>query len=230
MEISLGKLMHIIRRKVWLIAIIAIACGVLAFSYTQMFVKPSYTSSAKMVVVKSEDRQSTVSDAAIAQRLVNSYVAVLDDIDFYDKVAAKANLGYTGKQISGMFSFSVVGETEVFEIVVTANNPQETKIIADAASSVALSNAQYKNALDLVTLKQTSPPREGVKVGPSVVRNTLLGCILGAAVIIFIAFLQEVLDVRIKSEEDLLEHYDLPLLGTIPDFSPKVNKRQRQHK
>lgn len=228
MEISLAKLMQIIRRKIWWIALVAAACGVLAFSYTQMFVKPTYTSTVKMVVVKSEDRQSTVSDAAIAQRLVNSYVAVLDDLDFYDKVAAKANLEYTGKQLSGMFSFSVVGETEVFEIIVTANNPQDTKIIADAASDVALSNTQYKNALDLVTLKETSPAREGVKVGPSVMRNTLLGAILGAAVIVFIAFLQEVLDVRIKSEDDVLEHYDLPLLGTIPDFSPNTTKKNRR--
>lgn len=216
------------RQKIWWIALAAVICGVLAFSYTTIFVEPTYTSTIKMVVVKSEDRQSTVSDASIAQRQVNSYIAILDDINFYDKVANKADLEYTGKQLSKMFSFAVVGETEVFEITVSANNPKDTKIVADAAASVALSNTQYKNALDLVTLKQTSQAREGVKVGPSILRNTLLGFILGAALVVFIAFLQEVLDVRIKTEEDLLEHYDLPLLGTIPDFSADGSKKVRR--
>ncbi len=225
MEISFGKLMSVILQKIWWIILVAVTCAVLLFSYTILFVKPSYRSNVQMVVVKSEDRQETISDAVVAQRQVNSYIAILDTIDFYDSVAVDSNLGYTGSQIKGMFSFSVIGETEVFDMSVTCASPNESKIIADSATKIALK--KYKDALNLVSLKSTSPARRGVQVGPNIIRNTIFGGLIGAIIVVLVVFLKEILDARIKTEDDLLGRYDLPLLGTIPDFSTEKTKKLR---
>ena len=46
--------------------------------------------------------------------------------------------------------------------------------------------------------------------------------------IVLIIFLRDLLDTRIKTEEDLVERYDLPLLGVIPDFSTNTAKTRRK--
>lgn len=229
MEISLEKLLHIIRQKIWWVVLVTVIGALLAFSYTKVLVQPTYSSSIRMMVTKNEEAESNLSDlsyAQYAQSMAKNYIAILKDKDFYKEVATGADLDYTDQQLANMFSFSIIDETAVLEITVQASSPRDTKIIADAAAQAIPQRLQ--NVYSQATIKQISAAREGVKVAPSVVNNTLLGAIIGAVLVVLIVCLREILDARIKTEEDIVEHYDLPLLGTIPDFSANGSKKSRR--
>ena len=229
MEISLEKLFHLVLEKIWWVVLVTIIGGLVAFSYTAALVQPTYASTIKMMVSKNEEAQSNLSDlsyAQYAQSMAKTYIAILNDKDFYRDVAKKSDLGYKDQQLANMFSFNIVDETAVLEIKVQAHSPRDTKIIADAAAQVI--PQRLKGVYEQATIKQVSGAREGTKVGPSLVRNTALGALLGAVVIVLIIFLRDLLDTRIKTEEDLVERYDLPLLGLIPDFSTNTAKTRRK--
>lgn len=40
-----------------------------------------------------------------------------------------------------------------------------------------------------------------------------------------VILVKEMLDTRVKGEEDLAQHYTIPLLGTIPDFTGGNKKK-----
>ncbi|MGI6265367.1 MAG: YveK family protein [Acutalibacteraceae bacterium] len=228
MEISLEKLFYLIRRKIWLILLCAAAGALVLFSYTKVMVDPTYVSTAKMVVVRSAEVETYPSEATYAQREVPTYIAILDDHLFYESVAKESGLDYDSRQVKRMISFSAVGETEVFQIQVTATSPKDSKILAETVAKVTIRD--YKDVLERFSLKQVSDVRDGTLAGPNVTRNTLIGAILGALLVVAVIFLQDMLDTHIKTESDLVEHFDLPYLGTIPDFATGNAKKKKSRR
>jgi len=61
-------------------------------------------------------------------------------------------------------------------------------------------------------------PKRGLKIGPSLKRNLLLGAVAGLLLGGIAAFLREMVDDSVHSCEDLEKQVDLPLLGMTPEF------------
>jgi polysaccharide biosynthesis transport protein len=59
----------------------------------------------------------------------------------------------------------------------------------------------------------------GIKVSPSLLKNMLLGMVVGGFLGGVAAFIREAMDDTIRSSEDLKQRVGLPLLGTVPDLS-----------
>ncbi|MFZ8102038.1 capsule biosynthesis protein CapA, partial [Staphylococcus arlettae] len=60
---------------------------------------------------------------------------------------------------------------------------------------------------------------KGNQISPQPLVNSVVGIFLGIIVALITIFLKEIMDKRIKTEEDVSEILDLPVLGTIQDFS-----------
>ena len=67
--------------------------------------------------------------------------------------------------------------------------------------------------------KVVEAPGYGYKIGPQIKRNLLLGAVVGLFMGVAAAFLQEALDDRVHTSEDLDSQVPLPLLGIIPELS-----------
>jgi Mrp family chromosome partitioning ATPase/capsular polysaccharide biosynthesis protein len=61
------------------------------------------------------------------------------------------------------------------------------------------------------------PATKATQVEPSSRRNVLLGFVAGLAIGLGLAFLRELFDKRLRSEDEIIEALDVPLLGRIPD-------------
>ena len=48
--------------------------------------------------------------------------------------------------------------------------------------------------------------------------NCVLGFLLGLVASVLFVVIQEMLDTRVKGEEDLKKYYNVPVLGEIPNF------------
>ena len=62
---------------------------------------------------------------------------------------------------------------------------------------------------------------------PSTSKNTVIGLLVGLVLAVIVNLLRELLDTRIKNEEDLSRRYDIPILGVIPDFSGNSRKKRK---
>jgi capsular polysaccharide biosynthesis protein len=61
---------------------------------------------------------------------------------------------------------------------------------------------------------------------PNLKQNCLLGALAGILIAVIYVTLRVLLDVRIKTDEDLTAMFDVPVLGQIPDFNVVQKKRK----
>jgi capsular polysaccharide biosynthesis protein len=61
-------------------------------------------------------------------------------------------------------------------------------------------------------------------VSPNILLNTAIAAVVGFLLGVGLAFLREVLDRRIRTEEQVQQILDLPVLGSIPDIDSKIFK------
>lgn len=65
-------------------------------------------------------------------------------------------------------------------------------------------------------------PELGLKTGPSIKRNLLLGAVVGLMLGGIVAFIREMIDDAVHTSDELKQQVDLPLLGIIPQLIPQI--------
>lgn len=223
-ELDLRLLLLALMRKLWLIVLCAVIIGAAAFGYTKYFVTPMYRASVTIYVnnnrlnVEGSTATLTTSDLSVAQRLVSTYVITLKSDRVLNKVAQELDVKLSASQIRGMISAEAVDNTEVFNVTITNADPALAAQIANAVAKVAPDEiseivvGSSTKIIDYATVPK-SPS------SPNVMRNTALGAVIGIVLAAVIAILQELLDVRVREEQDVTRLSEAPILGRIPDFA-----------
>ena len=149
---------------------------------------------------------------------------------FVDAIADELNLPYTTTEIRGMISMNPKNETEIIEIKVRSQNPNLSQDMVDCI----LNNASKEivrvvggGNVKIVDNATFSPNPSS----PSLYRNLFLGFFVGALLSMFVIFLIDAFDTRIKIETDLMDIKELPLLGVIPDIEyVRAEVKKHAHK
>lgn len=228
MELTLEQVISILLKNIIFIIISSIIFLAGAFVISNYFIDPTYVSSVKMYVVPGDADDSLVrpniNDLTYAQKVVNTYIEILKTNSFLSKIAVETKLGYTVEDLNKMVSFKVLNNTEIFQIDVTSESPTYAKFIADSISLNAPLQITGIKEDDSVKLVQ---PAElpTVPASPNIILNTVIGCMLGLSISVLISILKEILDVRVKGNDDLNNKYDIPILGSVPSFSLENNKK-----
>ena len=221
-EINLKELFSALLRKWWLIVICTVLAGVLAFVYTDQFVTPLYQAKVTFYVNNTRSTTTTAgissSDLATSQRLVLTYLNILKSDTILEKVADTVEENVTASQIRGMITAEALDETEVFVVKISHANPYTAANIANAIAKVAPANLEQ--IIDGSSTKIVDYAKvPAAPYSPNKTRNAIIGVAVGAVVAIAFAVLQVLLDVRVKSEEDLRQLSSAPVLGVIPDLT-----------
>ncbi len=223
-EINLAEIMSALLRRLWLIVLCAVLAGALMYGYTANFITEMYKSritvyvNNTVVVNESTAYNITASDLATSQRLVLTYINILKSDRVLDEVAAKVGRGVSAAYIRGMMTAAALDETEVFEVVISSSDPKLAHDIAKTIGEVAPDIIG-----EIVSGSSTSiidwPKVATAPYAPNRNRNTAIGMIVGAVLAVCVVVLQTLLDVRVKSEDDLANISGAPVLGLIPDLA-----------
>ena len=141
-EIDLLQLLKALRRRVWAILLATVLFGGAAFTYATVFITPRYQASALMYVNNSSFSLGSTSfsisssELTAAQSLVGTYIVILNTRTTLEDVIQKAGVSYTYEELSGMVNASAVNATEIFEVTVTSEDPQEAELIANTIAEV----------------------------------------------------------------------------------------------
>lgn len=221
MELSFLDIVNIFIKRIWVI-ILCTVVGLLGAMLISVFLIPkAYTSTSQMYVNPNQnklDQTGTYTELQYAQKLVNSYLIILQNDVFLTEVAEDSRLSYSAGQIKSMLSLASINNTEIFEVSITAPSPQDAYVLVQ--SIIDLAPDEIIRIRELDTVKIVTPAKKPVSPSsPNVVMNTAIGAVLGLFIAAGIVLLIEVLDTRVKSEEDLTEHYALPILGSIPKYN-----------
>ncbi|MFQ9799033.1 MAG: YveK family protein [Clostridia bacterium] len=178
-EISLQEIAGILLHCLWLIAGATIMGALIAFLLTKAFITPQYAASASLYVYNTDNRESiTQSDITTSQKLVETYIVIMQSDAVLNQVAEESALGYSAKEIKEMFSASAINNTEVFQIVIKNPNPEHAQLLANTFLKVAPSEIiRVVKAGSVETVDEAALPTS--PVSPNTVRNTLIGGLLG---------------------------------------------------
>lgn len=218
-EISIIELFYMVTRNKVLIAAVTLAFLIIGVFYTEFIVTPVYTARGTLYVTidNNYSAQSNVNidDIMAAQKLTNTYIAILTSNTFYKTVAAEAGLDYNYKQIKAMTSVAAKDESEIITIVVNCPSPEDAAII----TSTILNNSQSEISRLVVggSSKIIDNPEIPTRPSsPSLPKNCAVSVLLGLIVSCGINFLISFFDDSIKSSSSLVKNFKIPVLAEIP--------------
>ena len=221
-EIDLGRLCFAVLDRAWLVALVAVLCAAIAFSYTFFFITPQYRAGAVFYV----NNTVTVGDASLSvngsdlntsRKLVDSYIVILRTRETLNAVIEHAGVDRSYGQVLGMISAASVNGTEMFRVTVSGPDPLETKKIADAIAHVLpgkISNTIDGSSTKIVEYAEvpTAP------YAPNCRKNASMGFMIGLLLTAALIVLKEVFDTTIRSEDDIERICSYPILSQVPDM------------
>lgn len=224
-ELDIKRIALTLLRRWWIIILSAVLCAAIAFVWTYYNVTPLYKSSTKFYVNSSTvtlgDVGLTVNDLNAAQKLVDSYIVILQTRDTLEEIIDCADVNISPGALKGMISASAVNGTEIFEVVVTHPNPYVARDLAYAVGQVL--PGRINQIIDGTSAKVVEWPEvAGGPSSPNYSRNTIIGLLGGAFVAALAIFLYVVFDITIRSDEDIQRVTEMPILAAVPDMMART--------
>ena len=223
-ENGLNRIFSALLYRLWLIVLVAVICAALTFGIVFSFVTPLYESSAMFYVNNSElavgDAVLNISagDITAAKDLVESYIVILKTRTTLNEVIDYAQVDISASDLKDMISAQSVESTEIFEVVVTNPSPTEAETLASAIAYIlpkridSIIEGTSARIVDsaIVPSKPSSP---------SYVNSTVIGFLVGFALMAVVVVLQEAFDITVREEEDVYQVCKHPILAAVPDMS-----------
>lgn len=229
-EIDLREIFYVLIKRIWIIALCAVILGSAVLVYTANFVAPQYQANISIYVNNNTGNDHTYissGDLAVALRLVTTYVNIIQSDTVLEKVVAEAGMELTSEELRGMISAEVVGETEMFKVTVTTSDPEKSVVLANAIATVAPNEiAAIIEGSSAKIIDYARPPKGSSS--PNYIVNTAVGAIVGAVLAILVILIQNMLDMRVRNEEELTKICDIPVLGVIPDLAVDANEKSKK--
>lgn len=229
-ELDMVDLVKVLLKRAWIILLCAVIVASSALVYTMNFVTPMYTASVKIYVNNNSSKNNIAissNDLAVAMRLVNTYINILGSDQVLEEVLENTGAMLTTNELRDMLSAEAMGETEMFEVKIASPSPEMSADLANAIADIApakISAFIEGSSAKVIDYARVPTQRSSPSYTTSAVLGFLVG-LLGAAVVVII---KDVVDTRIKSEDDLAKICQIPVLGRIPDMCDIADARVRR--
>ncbi|MGN0660917.1 MAG: YveK family protein [Oscillospiraceae bacterium] len=214
--------------KRWKIIVIAtVFMAFASYLYTDFCITPLYTSTAKLYVENKITTGDTItsSDLSAAQRLANtcSHIFKTDAVlvPMAETLKEEDGIVLSTGQLGGMISVTAIENSEILQVSVTTSSPELSRRVAEILVTVAPD--AYKSIVDTGNMKRlnTNITANYHQVYPNVKRNVMMGAAAGFMISVLAVFVADLLDTKVKSNDDLYEIYGIPVFAEIIDFSLK---------
>lgn len=235
-DISAFVLFKIALRRIWVLILAFVIAALAAFSYCEFIAKPVYGANASIIVtngaVVTSESDSTAqkvlgSDIQASLLLADSVVDMLKTPDIYKYLSRKLGNGTDYKSLMANTSVSRRGENTLFiDIKYLNRDPQEA---IKTANLFASASCDYvASFISKADPKIVSSADKASLVAPRTFRSTVLAGLIAAFVVYAVFVLVEILNNTVNGEEDFTLRYNIPLLGSVPDFEEARKARLRK--
>ena len=215
-EIDLVELFYVFFNRIWLLVICMAIGGAAAFAWTACFIKPVYKASAEIYVVSASNNSVVnLADLQLGSAVKSDYMELMLSRPVLEKVIESLNVNKTVNEIRNMVSITNKADTRILQIAATSTDPQ---LATDVANELAT-----QSILLLPEIMENEPPNlvstalfPTAPAGPSIVKNTLLGAILGfvlCGAVLVVIFLS---DRSFKGADDMQKYFGMMPLAVVP--------------
>lgn len=221
-DISIKNVFRALLSKIWLIILVTVLCGALAYTYCAVVATNYYRARSSIIVtnggVTTDGEKLQYSDFTTSTSMLKTCTDLLDTSNAYVKLAE--NLGYkdlSADQLSKMISISSRA-ADSFLIDIRATAPDKARAVSIANAFAELAPEYINQTLPSMEVKVIQRAETSSKISPRTTIITISGAFMGAFLVALIVAILAIADRSVKGEEDLLEKYNVSILGSVPDF------------
>ncbi len=230
-EISIMYFLQLAVRRIWILIITAVLCAGVALGYCQFIATPRYQARASIIVTngaifvdaysKEISRVDSVSGSDISSSLSlsDTVIDILKTPDIYKQLKEKNSYAakYNHGALMGMTSIAKrSGDSLFIDLYFTNTDPKKAVSLvndfAEMSCDYIMEYIPYSSA-------KVGAKAEGAsKTFPNNFKTVGIAALIGVALAYLAVYLIDLMDKAIKGEEDFVTHYEIPLIGVIPDF------------
>lgn len=193
------------------------------------FVEPQYSSQAQLIVNQRSNQETSIqyNEVQTNVTLVSTYRDIILGDGVLTEVSNSLDKKFTIQQLRESLSVEQSTDSQAFNISATMDTPRDAQNIVNSVIT------EFENTLmsiysdDVSNLYVVSSASFNPSpVSPNVVQFTIIGGFVGAMIMIAIALIIELLDNRVKSDEDLAD-MRMVKLGEIFELSDEQKEHSR---
>lgn len=217
--IDLREYFAIIKKRFWIIAIITVVAMVVSGVISFFVLSPVYEAKSTLIVntEKSQETQMITGDQfSVSQKLAVTYGEIIKSRAVLESVISNLKLDSEYEDLVEKITVSPVQDTQIISISVQDTNPKKARDIANEIPKVFEKEVKrITKANDIQVIDKAILPENPIK--PNKIMNVAIAAVLGMMIGLFVVFVLEYLDNKIKTPQDVEKHLGLPILGVIPN-------------
>ena len=214
-EIDLRELLLELLAYWQLILISIILAGGIAFAVSKFMMVPKYQSTSELYVLTKSTSITSLADIQTGTSLTNDYIVVVKGRPVLEQVIQNLGLREDYKSLRNRVELNNPSNSRILEITVTDENPELAKTIADQIAKVSSAFIAEKMDQDPPTIIQNGYA-DGSPVSPNILKNTVLGGMLGAILSIALVVISYLFNDTITGPEDIEKKLGMNVLGSLP--------------
>ncbi len=223
-EIDILELIGVVLSKVWVVILCAILFGAASYLVCTFLITPKYESTTKIYVINRQNSESlTYSDLQSGTQLTKDYQELVTSRPVLEEVKAELGLDIDNDRFKRSITVSVPTDTRIVSITAEDTDPYMARAIADSVRTSAaehIANVMNTEAVNVV--EEANLPTE--ISSPKIIRNTVIGAVLGAFIAVVVIVIIYILDDTIKNPDDVERYLNLSVLGSIPVLDEELVK------
>ena len=219
--IDLREYFFILKKKLWIIVTSALVCGLISGLVSFFALTPIYQANTSLIVNKEVGNKvtemTTTDDLNYVQKLAITYGEIIKSRAVITPTIEKLDLNMTYEELASAVSVTNVSDTQIIKISVQHENPKTAMKICNTIPSIFSEEVQrIVKASGVEVIDKAILPTNPIK--PNKIMNVLIAMVLGAMVSVFIIFLIEALNTKIKEPRDIEEKLGIPVFGVVPKY------------
>ena len=213
---TLLELLHLLKKHLRLVVALPVACALAMGLYSLLFMRNAYTASTSMYVLARQDdaaaSTSLSTDLSASQMISNDVSTLLTSDRVLDETAADL-----GMENLDSYDVSVTSETtsRVIGLSVTGPDPQMAAAIANSMMENVSAIAQEVMSIESVNPIDDAQVPEGPS-GPNRPLYVAVALMAGQFLAVAIVVVEDMLNTKVRSHEDVEELLGIPVVGRIP--------------
>lgn len=218
-KVDLSRIFKVLRKNIKKLITIPVIFMILSAIFTSLFVTPKYAASTQILVNQKQIENNVVNPNNVQNSLqsVNTCAEIIKSPRILERVSKELDYKYDVKELSSFVKVTNQSNSQIINVSIVTENAKVSAKIANKVAKVFAKEVPDIMDVDNVSVLSKASDTEN-KVAPNITNNMLLTGLAALGLTLLIIYLKHILDRRIKTEQDVLDELQLPVLGVIQKF------------
>lgn len=215
--IDLKELFFLLLGHWKMILLSTLACATLFGGYFTFFLEPSFQARASIYITNT-DSVINFSDLQLSAALTEDYTKIIKSYQVLKRVINEMGLSLSYKELSSLVTVTNPDKTHIVEITVICDDPELCREIANTLVNISVDQIYQIIGSSMPSVIDFSEAETVERVSPGLYSYLARGGLLGAFLCCGLLTVWMMMDTTLKTEEQVENSLNLPVLSNVPYF------------